>query len=257
MRIGKVTLLVSMISLLLSCMVPLGKAPAETATVFVDPRESSVKLGQTFPINVSITDVSGLIGFDFCLSYDSTVLSLVDVQEGPFLKSVGNTFMINLTTTGLIWLGVALYYPNEQPVSANGSGVLATATFKSTAAGESSLNLFSKDWKPCQIKLASDPPDNVAEIPNVAISGHVVISSDPSDPPDPPPLNATAIPGDVSGEQLGVPDGKVDMRDIQYLIMLFMTKPSSSNWNPNADVNNDAVINMRDINIALLNFNKQ
>jgi hypothetical protein len=243
----------------LAFMAPLGKATPETTTVFVDPKENSVKLGQTFPINISITDVSGLLGFDFCLSYDTTVLTLVDVQEGPFLKSVGNTFTINLTTTGLIWLAVTLYYPKEQPVSANGSGVLATATFKSTAAGESSLNLFSKDWKCGQIKLASDPPpDNVAEIPNVAISGHVVISSDPLDPPPDPPTNPDppngTIPGDVSSNLPGTPDGAVDMKDIAYLTSLFNTKPTSPNWNQNADINNDSMVNMRDIGIAIQNF---
>jgi len=34
------------------------------------------------------------------------------------------------------------------------------------------------------------------------------------------------------------------------------TNPSSPNWKPNADVNNDGVCNMRDIQIAILNFNK-
>jgi hypothetical protein len=46
------------------------------------------------------------------------------------------------------------------------------------------------------------------------------------------------------------------MRDIQYMIMLFNAKPDSTKWNPNADVNNDLVVNMRDINIAIMNFNK-
>jgi len=40
------------------------------------------------------------------------------------------------------------------------------------------------------------------------------------------------------------------------MITLFNTYPFSSNWNPNADVNNDVTVNMRDIQIAILNFNK-
>jgi len=260
LKIAKVALLISMIVLLSAVAGRSGMAMPETI-VFVDPKESSVKLGQTFPIDISIKDVSGLLGFDFLLSYDPAILELVDIQQGPFLKSFGSTFMINLTTKGLIWLAVVIYYPKEQPVSANGSGVLATATFKAIAACGSSLDLFSKDpYKPDEVKLATDPPpDDVLPIPNVAIDGYVNVSSDPSDPidPDPPTISARAIPGDVSGDQLGIPDGKVDMRDLQYLIMLFMTKPSSSNWNPNVDINVDGVVNMRDISIALLNFNKQ
>jgi parallel beta-helix repeat protein len=64
------------------------------------------------------------------------------------------------------------------------------------------------------------------------------------------------IPGDVSSTTQGVPDGIVNMRDIAHMIVLFNTKPSSINWNPNADVNDDNTINMRDIAIAVINFNK-
>jgi len=64
------------------------------------------------------------------------------------------------------------------------------------------------------------------------------------------------VPGDISGPTQGVYDGTTNMRDISYLILLFTTKPSSPNWNPNADVNNDGTVNMRDIQIPILNFNK-
>jgi hypothetical protein len=64
------------------------------------------------------------------------------------------------------------------------------------------------------------------------------------------------VPGDVSGVVLGDPDGKCDMRDINYVITLFNTYPSSSNWKPNSDINNDGTVNMRDIQIAILNFGK-
>jgi hypothetical protein len=65
-----------------------------------------------------------------------------------------------------------------------------------------------------------------------------------------------SVPGDVSGPVMGVPDGVVNMRDINYMILLFNSRPSSPNWNPNADVNSDGTVNMRDIQIAILNFNK-
>jgi parallel beta-helix repeat protein len=64
------------------------------------------------------------------------------------------------------------------------------------------------------------------------------------------------VPGDVSSSTQGLYDGIVNMRDIQYMILLFNAKPGSTKWNPNADVNNDLVVNMRDINIAIMNFNK-
>ena len=185
-------LLVLMILALFMGVYPLSKAMPATV-VAVDPEESAVKLGQTFGININITDVTGLLGFDFELSYDTTVLKLVDIEQGSFLKSVGPTIVINLTTEGVIWLAVVLV---AQPVSSvNGSGVLATANFEAMAAGESLLNLYSENpYQPNEVKLASDPPpDGVAAIPNVAIGGNVIVSSDPADPPNPPPTTNIAL----------------------------------------------------------------
>ena len=51
-------------------------------------------------------------------------------------------------------------------------------------------------------------------------------------------------------------DGQANMRDINYLIGKFNNKPGDPKWFPNGDVNDDSVINMRDIQIAILNFNK-
>ena len=60
--------------------------------------------------------------------------------------------------------------------------------------------------------------------------------------------------GDVSGPTAGTPDGFCNFRDISYLIPRFNTKPGP-NWNCDADLNGDGVVNMRDI--AILNFNER
>jgi C1A family cysteine protease len=64
------------------------------------------------------------------------------------------------------------------------------------------------------------------------------------------------VPGDVSGPTIGVYDKTVNMRDIAYLINHFDTRASSPNWDPNTDINNDGVCNMKDIAIAILYFNQ-
>jgi len=64
------------------------------------------------------------------------------------------------------------------------------------------------------------------------------------------------VPSDVSSTVPGIYDGKVDMKDIAYLVSLFNTKPGSRNWNPNADVNDDDVVNMKDIATAVAYFNR-
>ena len=65
------------------------------------------------------------------------------------------------------------------------------------------------------------------------------------------------VPGDVSGTTPGVYDGITNMKDIAYLVSLFNTRPSSPNWQPNADVNNDGLCNMKDIAIAVYYFNQR
>jgi hypothetical protein len=184
-----------MILLLFMGVFPVGRAMPGTV-VAVDPRETAVEVGQTFSVNVNVTDVSGLVGFEFLLAYDKSILQLTDIKEGPFLKSAGSTFLINLTTSGQVWLADCLYPPQVWTgISANGSGVLATLTFKAIAVGQTSLDIFSKDpCNPDAIKLAADPQDpEVVAIPNVAIDGHVTVSPDP-DPPDPPSTIAHALP---------------------------------------------------------------
>ena len=64
------------------------------------------------------------------------------------------------------------------------------------------------------------------------------------------------VPGDVSSTVPGIYDEKVNMKDIAYLVSLFQTKPNKPNWNPNADVNNDGVVDMKDIAIAVYYFNQ-
>jgi hypothetical protein len=182
LREGK-GVLVALIIVMLPFMVvhPIGMAMPGTV-VAVDPTQTSVKVGQTFPIDVNITDVSGLVGFDFELSYNASVISLIDIQLGPFLKSAGPTFLINLTTSGQIWLAASLYPTGVWTgISANGTGILANATFQAIGAGKTTLNLFSSNPSNCDaIKLVKDPEDPpVAPIPNVAIDGHVTVLPEP------------------------------------------------------------------------------
>lgn len=63
------------------------------------------------------------------------------------------------------------------------------------------------------------------------------------------------IAGDVTSVT-GLPDGKVDMRDIYAICLKLFTTPSNHNWDPNCDINGDSIVNMKDIAIAIINFNK-
>ncbi|MCJ7761687.1 dockerin type I domain-containing protein [Candidatus Bathyarchaeota archaeon] len=64
-------------------------------------------------------------------------------------------------------------------------------------------------------------------------------------------LVSQVLLGDVTGPVPNVPDGKVNMMDVSAVIAKFGTTPSSSNWNPNMDLNKDGVVGMRDLYIVL------
>lgn len=64
------------------------------------------------------------------------------------------------------------------------------------------------------------------------------------------------VPGDVSSSTPGAYDLRVDIQDIAYIVKLFNIKPDSPSWNPNADLNNDGAVNMKDIAIAIAYYNR-
>ena len=242
--------------LLLSAMIAGGVASLGT-TVYVDPEESTVKLCQTFKIDVNVADVSGLQGLDFCLSYDTTILDGLEVEEGSFMASFGLTIVAYKEidndykpTVGRIWFAVALL----GDAFADGSGTLATVTFNATALGESELDLHSiLPYKPDKVKLCTCGPEPIT---NTAVDGYVVVSSNPGDPPedppeDPPPDPPTNPPdSDVNG------DGIVDIRDLALVASLYGTSEGHSRYNPEADLNENGKIEIYDIAMVARDFGK-
>lgn len=242
--------------LLLSAMIAGGVASLGT-TVYVDPEESTVKLCQTFKIDVNVADVSGLQGFDFCLSYDTTILDGLEVEEGSFMASFGLTIVAYKEidndykpTVGRIWFAVALL----GDAFADGSGTLATITFNATALGESELDLHSiLPYKPDEVKLCTCSPEPIT---NTAVDGYVVVSSNPCDPPedppeDPPPDPPTNPPdSDVNG------DGIVDIRDLALVASLYGTSEGHSRYNPEVDLNENGKIEIYDIAMVARDFGK-
>ncbi|MGA2768868.1 MAG: cohesin domain-containing protein [Candidatus Bathyarchaeia archaeon] len=116
---------------------------ASLTRVFIDPPSLTIDAGDSFTVNVSISNVSSLYGCEFKLYYNSTAMNGTQVAEGSFLESGGSVLfrVMNFTdhydtAQGLAWVICTLVRSN---VSVNGSGVLATMTFKSLSAGEPAL----------------------------------------------------------------------------------------------------------------------
>ena len=226
-------------------------------TVYVYPEEMTVCIGETFEAHINICNVSGLQGFDFMLSYDTTLLDCVALEEGTFLSDFGPTFVAMqeiddtyTSTRGRVWFAVAIYGTGY----ADGNGTLASITFKATAVGETILDLYSDNpYKEDSVKLVTCGPE---PIPNIAIDGHVVVSSDSCEPPDPPadpPPDPPPNPPDSPKPDLNG-DGEVDIRDITIVAKVYGISRGQSEYNQYADLDGNDIIDIRDVTIVAVNF---
>jgi len=111
-----------------------------TTTIFVDPSESWASAGQNFTININISDVIDLYGWEFKLNWTATILDAKDVVEGPFLKQGGNTFFTFKINNAAGYVIVDCTLLGAVP-GMSGNGTLATIEFCMEAIGESTLDL--------------------------------------------------------------------------------------------------------------------
>ena len=64
------------------------------------------------------------------------------------------------------------------------------------------------------------------------------------------------LSADITGPH-GVPDGRVDLRDVSYVARRFMLTPSSPSWDSRTDLNGDDKIDMQDVAIAASHFGEE
>jgi hypothetical protein len=154
---------------------------AQETTVYIDPTSLSIsQIGETFSINISISNVTNLFGYDIMLWYNTTMMDCVNIEwpKNHFLTPIlnpTNIFKIKdiednyNETTGAVRVVATLL--DEEPPK-NGSGLLVTITFKSTAPdGPSPLKLYWPGYA-YPVKL-SDPDGN--PIPCSGTDGEVVV----------------------------------------------------------------------------------
>lgn len=114
---------------------------AATTTASIIPSSISAVVGQNFDVNITITDVSNLYGWEFRLSWNANLLNLTSVTEGPFLKSSNRTFFSsNFNSTSGVMVVDCTLMGNVPGVS--GTGTLSTITFHVENAGQGQLSLY-------------------------------------------------------------------------------------------------------------------
>jgi hypothetical protein len=158
----------------LSSTLPLHEAMGQSTTLSVEPTNSfGVNLGDTFSVNITVSNVIDLDGWQFNLFYESAILNATSYSEGPFLKTGGSSTLFsayNFTdhyndTFGVVGLNCLRF---SIPTGVDGSGTLATITFKAVGSGPSVLN-FGDGYLP--MKLFDSSPGSGRLIPFTPIDG--------------------------------------------------------------------------------------
>ncbi len=218
------------------------------AVIKVEPSMYEAQmLNKTFQVNVTI---SGLwegwraIALQFRLTYNDTLLEVVDVAQGPFMSdarwNLHGTFFIWDNRPGDILYGThvivgILLLPNDTGMweaFPYGDGVLATITFR-TIYQERGLE---KPPLTCELTLADTMviDDDLEEIPLILEHGLYE-------------MYPTHI-GDINY------DGKVDIKDVAMISKAFGSWPGYGPWNPVCDINGDGKVDIKDVAIVSKGF---
>jgi hypothetical protein len=114
-----------------------GQVVFSIPTMTVDPQlYIANRKGETFAVNIDIQNVNSgwhMVGAEFKLQYNATLLELVSIAEGGFFKSYGSTLFLSYVEDNYVGVGVLLL-PAEsggwsEPLP-EGNGTIATITFK-------------------------------------------------------------------------------------------------------------------------------
>jgi hypothetical protein len=135
-------------------------------TVYVDPDKVVRSIGQDFIVNVSISNVANLYAWECKIEWNMTILELVNITEGTFLKKAGSTFFSSRLneTHGHVVIDCTLL---GNSAGANGNGILASIQFH--VKNEGVCDLAPRDTK------LVDASDKM--ITHVANRGHFSASS--------------------------------------------------------------------------------
>lgn len=139
------------------------RVAAASTALAVDPPTSTVNVGDSFTVNVNVTNVVNLTAWELKLYYKNTMLNCTNAVEGPFLQAGGSTFF-NKTFSSNYVLAYATIFG---AFGVTGSGVLVTFTFKALSAGITNLTL--NDTKLVDEKMPPQP------IPHVDYNGTVTV----------------------------------------------------------------------------------
>jgi len=221
---------------------------AQSTVVSVLPLTAQVVPEQNVTVDVNITAVENLYGYELKIWYLNSVINTTaeDIVRpiGNFMEPViapNNSFvpvwqvnnMYN-ATHGRIWVAYTVLNPET---GRTGSGILFRITFTGVAIGSTPVVLDCYPGHSGPVKLADG---NANPIPHTVNDGLIKVI-------DPP----VALTGDVNQ------NGIVNILDLMKVILALGSDPKMQSWNLACDLNGDNVINTLDLAIVAVNFGRR
>jgi len=231
-------LLVALVLLLLTSLLLVLPVKASDTTIWVDPQLNYVGVGDNFTVEVRLGDVQNLFTWVVALSFNASVLNVLNVTLAPDHIFNGHEIVtpdpLIDNVEGYVLHGATLMGSDET----SGSGGLDQITFAVVGHGQSTLKIDREGDGSISEGYGSFLLDvNINNIAFTAVDGY----------------HHNHLVGDVTGLG-GKPDARVNMVDVAYLVIRFDTKPGSPKWDPTADLNGDGIVNMKDVNVVMSNF---
>ena len=115
-------------------------SPQTNAVVRVTPDSLTQGAGEPVTLKIDITDAKDVIGYDFTLAFDPSVLEYLSSRNGNYLAGVEGKH-IAIPEAKLTANSVTLEALNIQDYESSGAGTLAYVTFKVRQEGTSTLAL--------------------------------------------------------------------------------------------------------------------
>jgi hypothetical protein len=210
----------------LSSTLPLHQAMGQTTTLSVQPTNSfGINAGDTFSINITVSNVIDLDGWQFSLYYQSAVLNAstyldprgeyhLNATEGDFLKAGGSSTYfsaVNFTdhynaTFGVVTLNSLRF---SIPTGVNGSGNLVSIKFNAVGSGPSVLH-FDNGFLPMKLFDSANHLISFTPIDGVAYSGAVDVAIGKIDTPLDIPQGSMALIN-VTAQNRGQPTETFDV----------------------------------------------
>jgi PKD repeat protein len=179
--------------------------PIKTAEVAVEPdRVEDVLLNETFTIDLTVADAEDIQGWDANITFDPTILEVVDAAEGGFIKSgaPGGVPFFKYTAPdgkGYIYIGASYYMVAPPGTGVNGSGILANITFQVVDIGNSPIHFKEEDmylWYNNGTGLDKQPrilhDGFFTNLHDIAITG-ITVSPTQVNPGDQASINVTVV----------------------------------------------------------------